>query len=246
MTLGQRDLSDVGVLIGYGLRPKLRPGVDSDYRALLGRYRTDVEFHNAVDSVLDGLDVQVLSASQLGLVLGVRRESVFAYRVSDLPNVSGVSDRLLVGLVSAAIAAYAFPAPADFDDDRIRWVSVEEIERFVRDACDRLKREPDRETREDLSFDEAWRTYDRLSPGYRADRGRGKGRRSAASSTYWVANVLNWMTDQGLARPAPNRGTEAFQLLERFRIQVGEMAGNATYELLAAMRRGDRSPAVGS
>ncbi|WP_326957527.1 hypothetical protein [Amycolatopsis sp. NBC_01286] len=239
MTLSRRDLADVGVLIGCALRPKMRPGADSDYRTLLGRYRADTEFRTAVDSVLDGLDAQVLSDSDLGLVLGVRRESVFAYRVSDLPNVGGVSERLLVGLVSVAVAAYAFPTPADFDDDRVRWVSVDEIERFVRDMCDRLKRTPERTEREDESFDEAWRTFDRLSPGYKADRGKGKARRSPASSTYWVAHVLTWLADQRLARSAPARGPEAFQLLERFRVQAGELAGNATYDLLAAIRRGD-------
>jgi hypothetical protein len=235
MTLSQRDLADVGVLIGCALRPKMRPGADSDYHTLLGRYRADTEFRNAVDSVLDGLDVRVLSDSDLGLVLGVRRESVFAFRISDLPNVGGVNDRLLVGLVSVAVAAYTFPTPADFDDDRVRWVSVDEVERFIREVCERFKRTPT----DDETFEEAWRSYDRLSPGYKADKGKGKGRRSAASSTYWVANVLSWMVEQGLARPAAARGAEAFQLLERFRIQAGELAGNATYDMLAAIRRGE-------
>ncbi|GLZ32423.1 hypothetical protein Lesp02_46110 [Lentzea sp. NBRC 105346] len=233
MTLSQRDLADVGVLIGCALRPKTRPGAESDYRALLGRYRADVEFRNAVDSVLDGLDVRVLSDTDFGLVLGVRRESVFAYRISDLPNVSGVTDRLLVGLVSAGIAAYAYPTPADFDDDRVRWVSVDEIERFIREVCERFKRMPT----DDETLDEAWRSYDRLSPAYKADKGKGKARRSPASSTYWVAHVLNWMVDQGLARLVPNRGPETFQLLERFRIQAKELAGNETYDLLATIRR---------
>lgn len=237
MTLSQRDLADVGELIACSLRPKMRPGADSDYRALLGRYRTDTEFRNAVDSVLEGLEARVLSESDLGLVLGVRRESVFAFRVSDLPNVTGVSERLLVGLVSVAVAAFAFPAPADFDDDRVRWVSVEEVERFIREVCERLKRSPELATREEESFAEAWRTYDRLSPGYKADKGKGKARRSPASSPYWVASVLTWMVDQGLARPAPGRGPEAFQLLERYRIQARELAGNATYAVLATIRR---------
>ena len=235
MTLSQRDLADVGVLIACALRPKMRPGADSDYRCLLVRYRTDVEYRNAADSVLDGLDMRVLSDSDLGLVLGVRRESVFAFRLSDLPNVASVTDRLVVGLVSVAIAAYAFPTPADFDDDRVRWVSVEDVERFIRDACDRFKRTP----AEDGALDEAWRSYDRLSPGYKADKGKGRPRRSPASSPYWVASVLSWMTDQGLARLTPARGPEAYQLLERFRIQAGELAGDATYEELAAIRRGE-------
>lgn len=246
MTLSQRDLADVGVLIGCALRPKMRPAADSEYRTLLGRYRADMEFRNAVDSVLDGLDTQVLSDSDLGLVLGVRRDSVFAFHVSDLPNVNGVSERLLVGLVSVAVAAYAYPTPADFADDRVRWVSVDEIERFVRDMCNRLKCATQHGSREEESFEEAWRTYDRLSPGYKADKGRGKARRSPASSTYWVAHVLSWMVDQGLARPAPARGPEVFQLLERFRIQARELAGNATYDLLALIRRGDHAHEVRS
>jgi hypothetical protein len=237
MTLSQRDLADVGVLIGYGLRPKARPGADSDYRVLLTRYSTDLEFRNAVDGVLEGLDAQVLSESDLGLVLGVRRESVFAFRLTDLPKVTGVTERLLVGLVSVAVAAFAFPNPADFDDDRVRWVAVDEVERFLREVCERLKRDPEVATRQEESFEEAWRTYDRLSPGYKADKGKGKSRRSAASSPYWVANVLTWMVDQGLARPATSRGPESFQLLERFRIQARELAGNATYEVLATIRR---------
>ncbi|MGV9928338.1 hypothetical protein [Nocardia rhamnosiphila] len=244
MSLSQRDFADVGALIGCALRPKLRPGAQTDYRTLLGRYRTDTEFRNAVDSVLDGLGARVLSDSDFGLVLGVRRESVFAYRLSDLPNVGGVAERLLVGLISVAITAYAYPTPADFDDDRVRWVSVDETERFIREVCDRFKRSPDHAPTENDALDEAWRTYDRLSPAYKADKGKGRARRSPASSTYWVAHVLGWMVDQGLARPTPNRGVEAFQLLERFRVQAGDLAGNDTYEMLASMRRGDQDREV--
>ncbi|TDD60003.1 hypothetical protein E1263_12970 [Kribbella antibiotica] len=247
MTLSQRDLADVGVLIGCGLRPKLRAGADSDYRGLLDRYRADIEFRNAVNSVLDGLDTRVLSDSDLGLVLGVRRESVFAYRISDLSNVGGVTERLLVGLVSVAIAAFTFPTPGDFDDDRVRRVSVYEVERFLRATCDRLKRSPETASRQEEMFEEAWRTYDRLSPGYKADKGEGKARRSKASSVYWVASVLTWMVDQGLARPASGLASapETFQLLERFRIQARELAGNATYDVLSAIRRDGGEEGIG-
>lgn len=244
MTLTQRDYAEIGLLIGCALRPKMRPTAESDYRKVLDRYRADTEFRNAVDGVLDGLDARVLSDSGFGLVLGVRRESVFAYRLADLPNVSSVTDRLLVGLISVAIAAHAFPTPADFDDDRVRWVSVDEIERFIREACDRFKRLPEHESAEDEVLDEAWRVYDRLSPAYRADKGRGRARRSPASSMYWVAHVFGWMVDQGLARPAPARGNEAFQLLERFRVQAGDLAGNATYEVLASIRKGGNESEV--
>ncbi|WP_171074265.1 hypothetical protein [Nonomuraea basaltis] len=65
MTLSQRDLAGVGVLISCALRPKVRPGAASAYGILLGRYRAEVEFRNAVDSVLDGFDVRVLPDGDL-------------------------------------------------------------------------------------------------------------------------------------------------------------------------------------
>jgi hypothetical protein len=120
-------------------------------------------------------------------------------------------------------------------------VSVDELERFLRETCERFKRAPEQAQG---SLDEAWRTYDRLSPGYKADRGKGKARRSPASSTYWIAHVLTWMVDQALARSAPSRGPEVFQLLERFRIQAAELAGNAAFDVLTAIRRGDHDRRV--
>ncbi len=242
MTMSSTDLRDVGTLITCALRPKLRPAADPTYRALLDRYRTQSEFRNATVAVLDGMEMRPLNdTADLGLVLGTRRESLFAYRLSDIPNVSGVEQRLIVGLVTAAVAAYAFPTPASFDDERVRYVSISHLERFLREECERLKRDAEPAV-DDEALEEAWRLYERMPPVHRRQHGRTAGRLSPSCSTYWVTTVLDWLCNQGLAKQAVARGADSYQLLERFRIQVRETSGHAAYKLLAAARAGDSGP----
>ena len=239
MTVTATDLRDVGILITCALRPKHRPAADPVYREVLARYRTEPDFRNAAIYVLDGMDLQVLAeAAELGLILGPRRESLFAARLSDIPNVAGIEQRLLVGLIAAGIAAYAFPTADDFDDDRARWVRIADIERFLRETCESLKRDADAPL-DDEGLEEAWRIYERMPAVHRPDKGRTAGRLSPSCTTYWVANVLAWLTDQGMARQADRQGPDTYQLLERFRVQVREMAGHEAYKLLAEARSRD-------
>lgn len=242
MTLTSTDLRDLGTLITCALRPKLRPATDPTYRSLLARYRSEPEFRHATSSLLDGMDMLVLSeTADLGLVIGPRRESIFAYRLSDLPNVTGVEQRLLVGLITAAVAAYAFPTPESFDDERVHYVSAFHLERFLRETCESCKRDAE-PALDDDALEEAWRVFERMPVLHRPKAGRTAGRLSPSCSTYWVVLVLDWMTNQGLAKPATNQGKDTYQLLERFRIQVREMAGHEAYRLLSTARANDSGP----
>jgi len=242
MTLATTDLRDIGTLITCALRPKLRPAVDPTYRSLLGRYRAEPDFRHAVRSVLDGMDMLVLSdAAELGLILGPRRESLFAARLADVPNTTSVENRLVVGLVMAAVAAYAYPTADSFDDDRVRYVRVGDLERFLRETCESLKRDAD-EPLDDEALEEAWRVYERMPAVRRPNQGRTAGRLSPACSQYWVGNVLDWLTAQGMARPAERLGPQTYQLLERFRVQVSEMSGHEAYRLIAEARSRDWRP----
>ena len=242
MAVSLDDLRDVGILISCALQPRLRPAVHPIYRGLLGRYRTEPGFRDATRSILDGMDLLVLSdAAELGLVLGPRRESLFAARLADVPNVTSVEHRLLVGLITAGIAAYAYPAPESFDDDRVRYVAVGDLERFLRQTCVHLQRGTAAPV-DDEGLEEAWRTYERMPAVHRAERGRTTGRLSPACTTFWITVVLDWLTGQGMARMAERHGPAAYQLLERFRVQVGELAGHEAYRLLAVARRQDAGP----
>ena len=78
MSLGN-DARDMGQLLSYALRPKMRPGIEGEYGRLLRRYQDEMSFRDAFNDVLEGMQLRVLHAGDLGIVLTARRESVFAY-----------------------------------------------------------------------------------------------------------------------------------------------------------------------
>ena len=135
MALTADDHVDIGTLIGFAVQPTVRAGNKPEYRRVLGRYRSEVEFKDAADAVLHGLQAEVLSDSNHGLILGVLPDSPFAFRYSDLPFTSKREYRLVAGLVLTAVAAFAFPSPAELDDDRVRRVNDIEFEQWLRETC---------------------------------------------------------------------------------------------------------------
>jgi hypothetical protein len=241
------DFTDLGILLAFAMRPTQRPGRSPEYRRVLARYRTEVEFRSATDAVLHGLDASALSDGDFGLILGVQPESPLAFRFSEMPN-AGIKDgRLLAGLVLVGLAAWAFPTPADLDDQRPRRVPEVEFEGWLRTTCERLQlRDAAGEPIPEEGLDEAWRVYEAMPATMIGDRGRGARRLSPKCSQYWVRNVLGWLAEQGMARPDTSATADpAWTLTERFRVQVKDMAGERAYEFLAAVGRGE-APEVGT
>jgi len=244
MTLTQNDHTDIGTLLAYALQPTQRPGRSHEYRRVLARYRTESDFRIATDSVLHGLHTRVLSDGDFGLVLGVSPESPFAFRVSDMPNAATRTGRLMAGLVLVGIAAYAYPTPADLEEERIRRVSDIEFEQWMRSACEQMQvRDTAGEPVPDDGLDEAWRAYHEMPSTLVGEKGRASGRLSPKCTLYWVRNVLGWLVEQGMARADSTGGT--WMLTERFRIQVKDMASEPAYAFLADLaRRGHVRPSA--
>ena len=242
MTLTQNDHTDIGTLLAYALQPTQRPGRSQEYRRVLARYRTESDFRIATDAVLHGLHARVLSDGDFGLVLGVSPESPFAFRVSDMPNAATRTGRLMAGLVLVGVAAYAYPTPADLEDERIRRVPDVEFEQWMRSACEQMQvRDAAGEPVPDDGLDEAWRAYHEMPSTLVGDKGRASGRLSPKCTLYWVRNVLGWLVEQGMARADGTGGT--WMLTERFRIQVKDMASEPAYTFLADLaRRGPTRP----
>jgi hypothetical protein len=245
------DGRDLGRLLSWTLRPKARPGTSADYTTLVSRYRDDSAFRTAFDALLDGLDMGVLHAGDLGIFLSVRRESVFAYRISDeAATWTKDNAKVLRGIAHLAVAAYAFPHPDDLNDLSVRYVDVMPLEAFIRRSCadlrSRAERLADGQARaDDLvdlalagGLDAAWALWDHMPTAEIPRRGRGAGRISQASTTYWVLRALKDLTDHGLAKQSGRDG-DRYQLLDRFRHQVGTYAAEEGYRALAALRRAD-------
>jgi hypothetical protein len=228
--------TDLGVLLGFALRPTQRPGRSEEYRRVLGRYRTDREFRDAFDAVAHGLSTRVLSDGEHGLVLGVETDSPFAFRLADLPNMATRDSQLLAGLILLGLAAWAYPSPADLDDDKVRWVEDVPFEKWLRDVCERL-RDTDAagEIIPEQGLDDAWRVYASMPERRVGTQGRGAGRLSPKCTLYWVRNVLDLMTDQGLARK--DKAADRWMLTSRFQVHVRDMAAESAYRLLADLGR---------
>lgn len=236
MALTQNDHTDIGTLIAYAVQPTQRPGRSQEYRRVLGRYRTESDFRLATDAVLHGLHARVLSDGDFGLVLGVGPESPFAFRVADMPNTGSRIGRLMAGLVLVGLAAFAYPSPADLEEERIRRVADVEFEQWMRAVCERMqKHDAAGEPVPDDGLDEAWRAYHEMPSTLVGDKGRGSGRLSPKCTLYWIRNVLGWLVEQGMARADSTGGT--WMLTERFRVQVKDMASEPAYTFLAEIAR---------
>jgi hypothetical protein len=242
MTLTAEDYVDIGTLIGFAVQPTARPGNKPDYRRVLARYRSEVEFKDAADAVLHGLRSEVLSDSDHGLILGVLPDSPFAFKYSDLPYTGKRQHRLVAGLVLTAVAAFVFPTPAELDDDRVRRVNDIEFEQWLRETCEQLRHHnATGEEIPDDGLDEAWRHYVAMPAAMRGERGRGSGRLTNGCTLYWVRACIGWLTDQGMAREdttSSSANSMTWTLTERFWAHVRDMAANTAYETLADVARG--------
>lgn len=139
MSLG----NDIGQLLSYALRPKMQPGLEGEYGRLLRRYQDDMSIRDAFNYVLDGMQLRVLHAGDLGVVLTAHRESVFAYRLAGEQGSGNKARNALRGLAHIGIAAYAHPHPDDLTDTTVRYVDVMAVEELIRRACSQLKTRAD-------------------------------------------------------------------------------------------------------
>ncbi|MFE9101962.1 hypothetical protein [Actinomadura geliboluensis] len=237
MSLTQNDYTDIGTLVGWAMRPTQRPGRNAEYHRVLARYRGETELRAATDAILHGLGAQVLSDGDYGLILGVEPESPLAFRLSDMAGVSDDRQKLLAGLILTGLAAYAYPSAAELDDDRVRRVSEQEFDLWLRDLCGRLRSHDSAgEPIPEQGLDDAWRVYLDMPSLVKSDSGGKAGKLRRSCTRYWVRGVLGWLNGQGMARPDPT-SDGGWTLTERFRTHAKEIALERAYTFIAETQR---------
>jgi len=237
MSLTDNDHTDIGILLGWALRPVQRPGRNPEYQRVLNRYRTELSFKTATNAVLHGLGAQVLSDGDFGLIIGVAPESPLAFRLSDLPNVARPEHKILLGLVLTGLVAFAFPSAEELEDDRVRRVPARDLETWLRELCERLQvHDAAGEIIPEEGLDAAWRVYLSMPPVLYGEQGRGLGKLSAKCTLYWIQSVLTWLTNQGMAR-ADSSEDCAWTLTERFRVHARELALERAYGYITGLDR---------
>jgi hypothetical protein len=242
----EERLRAAGQLIQFGLRPRLFPGQDREYRDLLARYRMELEFQEVVDAVADGLGLSVASATELGFFLAAQPGSVFAYTLStfrrDRGTSSGYDDRLLHGLGMVAIVAYYYPTGQDLEHESHRPATPRDVDRYLRAACEQLSRtSTDIDVLADQSeFEQAWHLYLRQKEAVETPDGR----RAQRGTLAVIDRCFDMLENQGLVRRVRESGDNPpFVPMERLRLMVGTVAGHHAFEQLRRVRAEQREDA---
>jgi hypothetical protein len=235
MTSPAPDLTDVRAaseLLAFGLARTARPVDGSDYRALLDRYRTDIRFKDTVDTIAEGLGLEVLGTPRTGMVLGPESTGPFATRLADL-KVMTAEEKLVFGLILLALAAYAYPSEVDLDDPDTKLIDVVKLDEFIRNAITGLQgiKAPEGSAGERARA--AADVYADL-PSLLPTR---TGRRGSGCTLRAIEVVCGWLVEQGAAREAKSLGPDTYQLTDRFRLLVADSAGSEAVEVLRQSRR---------
>ncbi|AEA26201.1 hypothetical protein ACFQ34_11915 [Pseudonocardia benzenivorans] len=238
MTSVAADLTEVRAaaeLLGFALARRARPVEGGQYRALLDRYRSELRFRDVVDTMAEGLGLEVLGTPRSGLVLAPDPAGPFATRLGDLRSTMDADDRLVFGLVLIGIAAYAYPTDADFDDPETKLVEVATIDGFIRAALGTLGSLAGVEGSAEERARAAAQVYADLPQLITTQTGR----RARGCTLKAVEDVCGWLVEQGAAREAASLGPDTFHLTDRFRLLVADSAGGGALDALRDLRRED-------
>lgn len=227
----REDAKEANELIGYALGPTSRPRSDERYRMLLRRFQTEPAFAEAVNTLAEPLGLRILAADDLfGLILDTTERSPFAPTLEVLRKSlripTTVEDRLIFGLIIAGIAAWCYPTAEAFSEPGLRHVRAAQVERKLRELCERLARETESDE-PDLA--RAFQAYSKRKP-YK----QGKGGGMTHDCTLWiVGHTLRWLADQQfLIRDA--KDSELYRATDRFRHHVNAAASRRAYALIAS------------
>lgn len=115
MTAPQREATR---LLYKALHLGLSPANDTEYRELLGKYRADGAFSEAVQEAAIGLELMILDVSERGLIVAPStRESRFSLRLTDLRQHLSGEQKVALAMAHLAISAVFFPTTDRLDDD---------------------------------------------------------------------------------------------------------------------------------
>lgn len=237
--MNHSDISSAARLLRHALSPRDRPTPASQYRELLDRYQTDVNFAEIVERIAEGLGLDVHQASQLGLLISGHTDSPFGVTLDNcgLPvRKSGdlrLQDRRCFGLVLLAIITYAYPNGETLIDPANRTLRPVDIERFLEQRITRLVGLDDDPGEPEGQLSEAATSWNDLPQLLVTDTGR-----VARDCHRWYINAtLTFLVEEGRARREPaldDETGEAYVLNDRFRIGLADVTESLIAEMSAA------------
>ncbi|WP_435124087.1 hypothetical protein [Micromonospora tulbaghiae] len=202
--------TDAGRLLVFALDVTATPGrtgQSAEYARLVARYLGEETFRLLFDDILEGAGCSVAHASpETGLVLLAEQDSAWAWprRSSDLPwgRKQKEEHRAARMLVVPALLAYIAPTAADLEDyveDHTRLlpdVPVSDLEDFIRQFALQQEAATANPVGDDRPLWWHWVQLPQVRSAERSAR---------TTSTYLVADVLDFLQEQHLAVRRDNR-----------------------------------------
>lgn len=232
--MSRNDTAAAARLLRYALSAKERPTANSQYRELLDRYQSDIEFADITGHIAEGLGLDIYQVSPLGLLVAGRIESPFGVNLDNcgLPISKSAGpkkhqDRRCFGLVLLAIITYAYPNGQALIDADNRPLRTADLLRFIDQSLENLAAD-NAEDADDIGqaegqLAEAARTWRDLPEVMPTETGRtGKN-----SHRWYVEATLKFLVEQGRARretALDDPTGEAYVLNDRFRVGLSEVA----------------------
>lgn len=213
-------------LLYKALHLGLSPANDAEYRELLGKYRADGAFSEAVQEAAIGLELEILDVSERGLIVAPSsRESRFSLRLTDLRQHLSGKQKVALAMAHLAISAVFFPTTDRLEDDAKTPLPAT-VGRF-RDTLLSLVSRLANESAEELL--PGWELLKRLPPvNPKAERA------STNSVEGFVKLALKQMTEYGLVRLERESEDEAqalYTATHRLRVHLRELTLRRLFDL---------------
>jgi hypothetical protein len=147
---------------------------------------------------------------------------------------------LLTGLAHVGIAACCYPREDDLESDIAVRRSVLAVDALVTETCKRFADQaPDPDAASGPDAMNVWQLW-LETPETRSTRGD---RYAADCRLGIIQNAFGWLEDQGFAKKMRPEGT--YQVNDRYRIQIRDLAGSDTLDRLREVAASDRSADTG-
>lgn len=236
MSTTRRDLVDAATLVRHALGRE-RPRTGSTYEQLLARYRTDTAYAETVAALCEGLGLYILGTSPTGLVVHGDGDGPFRVTLDNAGlNVRDPEHRFVYALVIAAVAAYSYRDADALADTAMPILRCSDLEKFLDRAVDRVAGDTDDAGTDDWDslLGVAGRQW-RERPGIHLTP---QGRPKVGCHRWYTTSVLEWLADNQMAVRQPaladqDRGM-AYQLTDRFRMGMAELAATDAFAVLVA------------
>ena len=225
-------------LLAKGLDPKnstLRR--DQQYRELLAKWGSDLEFRQLVEALAPMVEVRIARVTDQAIILCPDGpDSVFALSITELRSGMNNATKGTLALVHVAIAATFFPTSdglADATDGpEPLTVTPTRVAKVIKEHCERLEAQASKD--EDLveaGLTEGWRELHRL-PVTRPDPDTDGTPRAGIRSLSSLAKlVLNQLESYAMVQNVGGEGEDQYRAKPRYRVQIEELAANKLFDL---------------